>query len=165
MTHVKALPPLPEFLALPDYSQGLPKYFVEPEIVDSLVNDLAELVAKRVAELRLERANRHMIECRVRLLQASKGERQATPQERLRTHLNDFIVGASLVIKPLPKRKVKRLHSDYEALRTDWLSAASDAGKVWNTMLYCLQPLTKNISDDTAPERARRRKNPLAADQ
>jgi hypothetical protein len=164
MTEIKALPPPPAFLALPNYTRNLSEYFVEPELVDSLVRDLAELVSIRVAELRLEHTDRYMNECRARLLRAAKNERREPLREQLRMQLSDLIVGASLVINPLPQRKSKRHQSDYEALYSDWLTAGSDAGKVWHTMSYCLQPFVKNLSDDTVSKRARRRK-PFAADR
>ena len=158
MTEVKALAAPPKFLALPDYSEGLASYFVEPQIVDSMVADLAELVSTRVAELRLEHAQGLLDRCRQQVFEAATDERYQSRLGQIHLRLNDFIMGASLVVNPLPKRKHRHHLTDYEALHSDYWNAFSDANKVWNTFAYCLQPLVKNPSDDTI-RRFRRKKH------
>jgi hypothetical protein len=162
MTEVKALSPPPKFLALPNYSQGLSNYFVEPEIVNSLISDLAELVSIRVAELRLENAEHSLNKCRARIFREAKEERHDPWRMQLRLHLQEFIEGASLVVNPLPKRRFRRPFTDYEALHSDWLNAVSDANKVWHAFSYCLEPFAKNLDDDTAARRPQRKKTRTA---
>ncbi len=162
MTEVKALSPPPKFLALRDHSQGWSNYFVEPEIVDSLISDLAELVSTRVAELRLENAQRSLNKCRAEIFRKAKAERHDPWRRQLRLHLQEFVEGASLVVNPLPKRRFRRSFTDYQALHSDWLNAFSDANKVWHAFSYCLEPLAKNLDDDTAARRSQRKKTPTA---